>query len=61
MKPLSTPDYGDAPLGVECALPGQEPRVVRVVVARPGVWQRLLYRIRFGVRISPAGREYRVV
>lgn len=61
MKPFSTPEYGDAPLGVECAFPGQEPRVARVVVSRPGVWQRLIYRIKFGVRIPSAGREYRAV
>ena len=60
MKTQPTPGYGDAPLGVECALPGEAPRLARPGAVRASLWRRMVYRIRYGIKISAAERPYRV-
>ena len=60
MKSHSLPDYGDAPLGMECAFPGEEPRLARPAVVRANLWQRMLYRFKYGLKISPNGRPYKI-
>lgn len=60
MKTPSTTAYGDAPLGVECAFPGEGPRLARPGTGRASIWKRMVYRIRYGIKISPASRSFRV-
>ncbi len=61
MNMPSTPGYGDAPLGVECAFPGEAPRLARLGAIRASIWRRMVYRIRYGVKVYPAGRPYRSI
>jgi hypothetical protein len=61
MNMPSTPGYGDAPLGVECALPDEAPRLARPGEVPAGLWRRMIYRIKYGIKITPAGRPYRSV
>jgi hypothetical protein len=61
MKTQSTSGYGDAPLGVECAFPGEAPRLARLGTIRASIWRRMIYRIRYGVKVSPAGRPSQAV
>ena len=61
MKMQSTSGYGDAPLGVECAFPGATPRLAQPGAIRASIWRRLVYRLRYGVKVAPAVRPYRAV
>jgi hypothetical protein len=51
--------YGEAPLGVECAFPSPVPRLARVGQASTGLWRRMVYRFKYGLKISPAGKPFR--
>ena len=51
--------YGEAPLGVECAFPGEVPRLARTGTAGASLWRRMVYRFRYGIRVSLTGRVYR--
>ena len=61
MKMQSTSGYGDAPLGVECAFPGTTPRLAQTGTIRAGIWRRMVYRIRYGVKVASAVRPVRAV
>jgi len=61
VKPATTTGYGDAPLGVECALPGETARLARPVSVRAGIWERMVYRVKYGIKIAPAGHPFRPV
>jgi len=59
LKPTANSAYGEAPLGVECAFPGAAPRLARVGAASMGVWRRMVYRFKYGLKMSPAGKASR--
>ena len=61
MNMPSTPGYGDAPLGVECALPDEAPRLAQPGDLRPSIWRRMIYRIKYGAKAAPAQQTYRAV
>ena len=61
MNMPSTPGYGDAPLGVECALPGEAPRLARPGDLRTSIWRRMVYRIKYGIKTAPAHQPSRAV
>ena len=59
MKPDTAPGYGDAPLGMECALPGGGPRLAKPATPRTGLWRRMVYRFKYGLKISARRRAFR--
>ncbi len=61
MKMQSTSGYGDAPLGVECAFPGAAPRLAQPGAFRASIWRRMVYRIRYGIKVTPAERPSQAV
>jgi len=61
MKMQPTPGYGDAPLGVECAFPNEAPRLARREAIRASIWRRMVYRIKYGIKVSPTGCTSRAV
>lgn len=56
LKPSNTSGYGEAPLGVECAFPGAMPRLARVDATGTSLWRRMVYRFKYGIKMSPAGK-----
>ncbi len=60
MKTESPAAYGEAPLGVECALPGKAPRLAHPGATRAGFWRRMIYRIRYGIKLSASGQLRRI-
>ncbi len=56
LKPSGTCGYGEAPLGVECAFPDALPRLARVGAPGTSLWRRVVYRFKYGIKISRAGR-----
>ena len=59
MKPPVKSLYGEAPLGMECAIPDAGPRLAHTGTGRLGFWARLRYRYKYGIRVTPEGRPYK--
>ena len=58
-KSATTSGYGEALLGVECAFPEATPRLARAGVAGTSLWRRMVYRFKYGIKATPAGKTYR--
>ena len=51
--------YGEALLGVECAFPEATPRLARAGLVGTSLWRRMVYRFKYGIKVTPAGKAYR--
>ncbi|MFM9967479.1 MAG: hypothetical protein ACKVQK_03610 [Burkholderiales bacterium] len=58
-KTTPTSIYGDEPLGMECAFPDNLPRLAQVSGTGASLWRRMVFRFKYGIRMTPAGRAYR--
>ena len=58
-KSAPSPGYGEALLGVECAFPEATPRLARAGHVGNSLWRRMVYRFKYGIKVSPAGKAYR--
>ncbi len=58
-KSAPTSGYGEALLGVECAFPEATPRLARAALTGTSLWRRMVYRFKYGIKLTPAGKAHR--